>query len=95
MNVTWHLRISGRVQGVGYRAALRAAAQASGINGWVRNCRDGTVEAMVQGDPRALENILAWAKRGPQMARVADVRAQAAQGEFDRPYSGFEELPSG
>ena len=94
MNKTWHLRISGRVQGVGYRAALHAAAQAGGINGWVRNCRDGTVEAVVQGDPRALENILAWAKRGPPLARVTDVSAQAAQGEFDRLYSGFDHLPT-
>ena len=95
MRVTWHLRISGRVQGVGYRASLRATALANGISGWVRNCRDGTVEAVVQGDPRAVGKILAWAKLGPPMARVTDVSVQAAQGEFDRPYSGFEELPSG
>ena len=55
---------------------------------------DGTVEAVVQGDPRAVGKILAWAKLGPPMARVTDVSARAAQGEFDRPYSGFEELPS-
>ena len=44
MNITLHLRIAGRVQGVGYRYALGAEAQAGGINGWVRNRRDGTVE---------------------------------------------------
>ena len=95
MKATWHLRISGRVQGVGYRYALRCEAQANGINGWVRNCRDGTVEAVVQGDPQAVEILLAWAKRGPPSARVADVDAQPAQGELDRPYDGFEELPTG
>ena len=94
MKVTRHLRISGRVQGVGYRYALRCEAQANGINGWVRNCRDGTVEAVVQGDPQAVEILLAWAKRGPPSARVADVDAQPVPGEFERTYSGFEQLPA-
>ena len=95
MKVTRHLRITGRVQGVGYRYALKSEAQAHGIHGWVRNCRDGTVEAVVQGDAQAVEQILAWAKRGPPAARVAEINAQPAQGELDRPYGGFEELPTG
>ncbi len=94
MTITRHLRISGRVQGVGYRYALCAEAQANGINGWVRNRRDGTVEAVLQGSPEAVERILAWAKRGPPGARVTAVEAQDAEGEFDRPYSAFEQLPS-
>jgi acylphosphatase len=94
MKVTRHLRIAGRVQGVGYRDALRAEAQVNGINGWVRNRRDGTVEALVQGSPEAVEKILAWAKRGPPAARVTDVSAAAAQSEHERPYSGFELLPT-
>jgi len=94
MPVTLHLRVSGRVQGVGYRDALRAEAGSSGIAGWVRNRRDGTVEAVVQGTPEAVEKILAWARRGPPGARVVDVGAQSAQGELDRPYSGFEQLPT-
>jgi acylphosphatase len=94
MTTTLHLRIAGRVQGVGYRYSLRAAAQANGISGWVRNRRDGTVEAVVQGSPEAIERILAWAKRGPPAARVTEVNAQPAQGEFDQAYSGFGELPT-
>ena len=94
MKITRHLRIAGRVQGVGYRYFLRAEAQAAGINGWVRNRRDGTVEAVLQGDPQAVEKVVDWAKRGPPGARVADVDAQAAPGEFDRPYAGFEQLPT-
>ena len=93
MKVTRHMRITGRVQGVGYRYALCAEAESNGIAGWVRNRRDGSVEAVVQGSPEAVEKILAWAKRGPPAARVTDLRASAAQGEFDRPYSGFEQLP--
>lgn len=94
MPVTLHLRIAGRVQGVGYRDALRFEAQANGIAGWVRNRRDGSVEAVLQGSPAAVEKVLAWAKRGPPAARVVDISAQAAQGEFDRSYSGFEQLPT-
>ena len=94
MPLTLHLRISGRVQGVGYRDALRTEADSRGIAGWVRNRRDGTVEAVVQGTPRAVEKILAWARHGPPAARVVDVDAKSAQGELDRPYSGFEQLPS-
>lgn len=93
MAVTFHLRIAGRVQGVGYRDALRNEAQANGISGWVRNRQDGTVEAVLQGSAAAVERVLSWARRGPPAARVIDISAQAAQGELDRPYSGFEQLP--
>jgi acylphosphatase len=65
MNVTRHLRVSGRVQGVGYREALRREALACGLAGWVRNRRDGTVEALLQGEAGAVERVIAWAQRGP------------------------------
>jgi len=94
MAVTMHLRAAGRVQGVGYRAALCAAAQAIGISGWVRNRRDGTVEAVLQGSPEAVEGILAWARRGPPAAAVSALSAHPAQGELDRPYGSFEQLPT-
>lgn len=94
MTVTIHLRIAGRVQGIGYREALRSEALARGISGWVRNRRDGTVEAVLQGDPAAVEAVIAWARRGPPAARVASVEEHAAQGELDRAYSGFEWLPT-
>lgn len=92
--VTRHLSVSGRVQGVGYRYSLCAEAQANGINGWVRNRRDGSVEAVLQGSPEAVEKILAWVKRGPPGARVTAVDVRDAQGEFVRPYTGFEQLPT-
>ena len=94
MTATLLLRATGRVQGVGYRAALCAEAESSGVCGWVRNRRDGSVEALVQGSPDAVEKILAWARRGPPGARVAAVGTQAAQGDVDRPYRGFEMLPT-
>ncbi len=94
MVVTLHLRIAGRVQGVGYRAALRDEALARGLAGWVRNRRDGSVEALLQGDAAPVESVLGWARRGPPAARVDRVDAQDADGELDRSYAGFEALPT-
>jgi acylphosphatase len=94
MALTLHLKIAGRVQGVGYRDALRAEALARGIGGWVRNRRDGTVEAIVQGAPDALEALLAWARRGPPAASVQRVQASPAEGALDQPYAGFEMRPT-
>jgi acylphosphatase len=68
--------VSGRVQGVGYRMAMVEAATALGVAGWVRNRRDGTVEAVVQGDDAAVEGLLAWCRRGPPSARVAAISTQ-------------------
>ena len=76
MIVAKYLRITGLVQGVGYRAGFDAQARALGLAGWVRNRRDGSVEAMVRGDEDALGNIVAWAHRGPPLARVDHVDAE-------------------
>jgi len=94
MSVTVHLRVSGRVQGVGYRDALRSEALARRVAGWVRNCRDGSVEAVLQGGPADVRGVLEWARHGPPSARVIEVAAQAAQGALERAYSGFELLPT-
>ena len=77
-----HLVIRGRVQGVGYRASLIDEARRLGVTGWVRNRHDGTVEAMVDGDSAAVAAIVAWARRGPPGARVADVLVENADGSF-------------
>jgi acylphosphatase len=67
------LVIRGRVQGVGYRDAAVQAAFEFGVCGWVRNRPDGSVEALAQGEPEALERFVAWCRHGPPLARVADV----------------------
>ncbi|WP_211454188.1 acylphosphatase [Collimonas antrihumi] len=67
------LTIEGRVQGVGYRAAFADKAVALGLSGWVRNLRDGSVEACVHGEVAAVEAIILWARQGPAAARVLDV----------------------
>jgi acylphosphatase len=64
------LIIHGRVQGVGFREALIDTARAGGVVGWVRNRRDGSVEAFVQGEPQAVERAIAWCRAGPPTAWV-------------------------
>ncbi len=85
-----HLRISGLVQGVGFRYSMLHEAQRLGVTGWVRNCRDGTVEAVVDGQLSAVEAIMDWALRGPPAARVNNVSITDTTGHFTR----FELRPS-
>ena len=84
------LRISGRVQGVGFRESMCYQAERLGVTGWVRNRRDGSVEAVVDGEPHSVEAIIAWAHRGPRGALVTGVDVSEVAGTF----SGFERLPS-
>ena len=90
MAIVAHLRISGRVQGVGFRYFMDRKARELGVNGWVRNRHDGTVEAMVQGSPEAVEAMIAAARQGPRAAIVTDVKVTDGSGEF----SGFSSLPT-
>ena len=91
---TRQIRVIGRVQGVGYRYALRDEALRLGLAGWVRNRADGSVEALLQGDAAALAQLIAWARRGPRSARVDELRDEAPQADHDRAYRGFENWPS-
>lgn len=85
-----HLIVSGRVQGVGYRASMAREAQSLGITGWVRNLADGGVEAMVAGTPEQVASIMHWARRGPPAAQVEHVAVEIGSGEF----TGFEQRSS-
>ena len=91
---TYHLRAAGRVQGVAFRESMRAEALRLGVHGWVRNRRDGSVEAVVHGPRAAVEAIVAWARRGPPAARVAQLTVEPPPAEYERCYEGFERLPS-
>ena len=71
-----HLRIRGRVQGVYYRASMVREAQNLGLTGWVKNCDDGSVEALAEGERARLEALIAWSHRGPVGARVDEVEVQ-------------------
>jgi acylphosphatase len=79
-----HLIITGRVQGVAYRASMARQADALGINGWVRNRSDGSVEAMVAGTPEQVAAMMNWARRGPPAAQVEHVAVELGSGEFSR-----------
>ena len=90
--MTRRLRIRGRVQGVGFRDALCGEAEDRGITGWVRNRTDGSVEALVQGSPERVAELIAWARRGPPASRVEDVQVEACD---DEPaHARFERRPS-
>jgi acylphosphatase len=70
--------ISGRVQGVGYRDWMCRQAQAMGLSGWVRNRSDGSVEALVDGDTAAVEELLRACRSGPRLAVVTEIREDFA-----------------
>jgi acylphosphatase len=91
MIVTKHLRIYGIVQGVGYRAGLVREAEGREVTGWVRNCADGSVEAVLQGNAEEVAAVIAWAQRGPRGARVERVESATGEGVFP----DFAVLPTG
>jgi len=68
--------VTGSVQGVGFRWFVQAQAEELGVAGWVRNLSDGSVEAWLEGEPRALDALLARLRRGPPMASVAAVACE-------------------
>ncbi|MBC8121457.1 MAG: acylphosphatase [Gemmatimonadaceae bacterium] len=76
-----HILISGKVQGVGYRAATRRMAERLGTDGWVRNLDDGRVEAVLEGNREAVEQLIAWCRRGAPPAVVKDVAVEYGQPE--------------
>lgn len=84
--------VRGRVQGVGYRYAMVGVAHHAGVCGWVRNRRDGTVEALVQGNGAAVLALVAWCERGPPGAEVAEVEVSDAAP--DDSLTRFETRPS-
>lgn len=83
--------VRGEVQGVGYRYTLRIVAREAGVSGWVRNLRDGSVEAEIEGTADEVDEVLAWMAEGPPGALVTQATATDAA---PRGGSGFEVLPT-
>ncbi|GAA6142323.1 acylphosphatase [Hydrogenophaga sp. 5NK40-0174] len=81
--ITRRLRITGKVQGVWYRGSTVEQATALGLKGWVRNRTDGSVEALVQGPPQAVQALITWAHRGPELARVSGVEVTEVLGSAE------------
>jgi acylphosphatase len=81
-----HIHIYGRVQGVFFRSSTKDRAQTLGIRGWVKNCSDGSVEAVFEGEKDAIEKMIKWCAKGPPGAFVENVDVQWKNhlGEFDR-----------
>jgi acylphosphatase len=88
MNKRFHVFISGRVQGVFFRANTWKQARSLALSGWVRNLPDGRVETVFEGEDRAAQAMLNWSRTGSPPARVdgVEVAAETATGEF----TGFE-----
>jgi acylphosphatase len=88
--ITRRVTISGRVQGVGFRYALADEARERKLRGWVRNRRDGSVEAIVAGPETDVEALIAWARCGPPAAQVTRVAVEPAEEAGE----GFAILPT-
>jgi acylphosphatase len=78
-----HLSITGYVQGVSFRYSAQRQARSLGLSGWVRNAPDGSVEAVVEGEPEAVRSFVTWARSGPSGAAVdsLETEEEAPQGE--------------
>ena len=92
-----HVTIRGRVQGIGFRAFIERQAQERALDGWVRNRKDGSVEAVFAGPSGAIDEVLAACRQGPRGARVdgLDLREEDAAGLIpsSRP-TGFFVMPT-
>jgi acylphosphatase len=75
-----HLTIQGQVQGVVFRGTLQEEAGRQEVQGWCRNCPDGSVEAVLEGEEAAVQKVIAWCHKGPPAARVTRVEV------FEEPY---------
>jgi acylphosphatase len=94
---TIHVRIEGRVQGVGYRAFVEMNAEALGLASWVRNRRDGSVEAVFQGEAEAVTEMLRLCRQGPPGAHVSGVEqvpVVETAGEGGAAFESFERRPT-
>lgn len=86
-----HVVVRGEVQGVGYRYTMRMVAREAGVTGWVRNRRDGSVEAEVEGTDAQVDEVLAWMAEGPPGSLVENAAVTDAPPSGGR---GFEVLPT-
>ena len=78
--VSYKVVVSGRVQGVSFRASMKDAALRFGVEGWVRNRDDGAVEALIQGEDADVGRLLAWARMGPPGAEVLSLDRELLDG---------------
>jgi acylphosphatase len=89
-----HVLVEGDVQGVGYRYTMKIVAHEAGVVGWVRNLRDGRVEAEFEGDDDAVDEVLAWMAQGPPGSRVDTAHVAEAAPRGGAAELSFEVLSS-
>lgn len=77
-----HVLISGKVQGVGFRASTRRRAKNLELAGWVKNTEDGKVEAVFEGEDDNVEEMLDWCRKGPSIAKVVNVDVEEEEPEI-------------
>ncbi len=85
---TVRVEVHGRVQGIWYRATAQGQARRLGLDGWVRNCSDGSVQLLLQGAAAGVDAMLAWCRVGPPAADVTQV--DVADADHDDTLSGFQ-----
>ena len=85
-----HIFVSGKVQGVFFRQALKVVAKKNNVVGWVRNLTDKRVEAILEGDDKHVNLVIEWAKIGPANSHVDDI--EVSNEEFKNEFSTFEVL---
>ena len=85
-----HLMVSGKVQGVFFRQALKVVAKKNNVLGWVRNLTDKRVEAILEGDSKYVNLVIEWARTGPANSRVDNI--EVSNEEFKNEFSTFEVL---
>ena len=85
-----HLLVSGNVQGVFFRQALKVIAKKNNISGWVRNLKDGRVEAVLEGDSKSTNSVIEWTRVGPANSRVDDIKV--INEEFENEFLTFDVL---
>ena len=85
-----HILISGKVQGVFFRQALKVVAKKNNVMGWVRNLTDKRVEAILEGDNKSVNSVIEWTRIGPANSRVDNI--EVSNEEFKNEFSTFEVL---
>lgn len=83
-----HVFVSGKVQGVYYRQTTSYEAQKLNIHGWIRNLRDGRVEAIFEGEKANIDKLLSWCNKGPKDAIVKDI--EIIQEQYKNEYTNFQ-----
>ena len=84
------LLVSGKVQGVFFRQALKVVAKKNNVSGWVRNLKDKRVEVILEGDNKSINSVIAWARIGPANSRVDDI--EVGNEEFKNEFLTFDVL---